>query len=133
MNCSDRTPSAQRIHLVIDVLVDAGFNVRQCCRILQVSPQGYYAYRRRPMSPAKIRRVWLTSIIKEVHADSRRVHAELTKGSGVYVSINLVAIMMHDAGIAGLPGLAKVKRIKGTLTSEDLVKRKFARSSLDEL
>ena len=44
-----------------------------------------------------------------------------------------MAIMMHDAGIAGLPGPAKVSRIKGTPTSEDLVERKFARSSLDEL
>jgi transposase InsO family protein len=40
---------------------------------------------------------------------------------------------MHDAGIAGLPGPAKVKRIKGTPTSDDLVERKFARSALDEL
>jgi transposase InsO family protein len=40
---------------------------------------------------------------------------------------------MHDAGVAGLPGPAKVRRIKGTPTSDDLVERKFARSTLDEL
>ena len=40
---------------------------------------------------------------------------------------------MHNAGIAGLPGPAKVKRIKGIPTSDDLVERKFARSALDEL
>jgi transposase InsO family protein len=40
---------------------------------------------------------------------------------------------MHDAGIAGLPGPAKIKRIKGTPTRDDLVERKFARSALDEL
>jgi len=39
-----------------------------------------------------MRRVWLTSLIREVHAasrgtyGSRRVHAELTLGMGVHVS-----------------------------------------------
>jgi putative transposase len=31
---------------VIDVLVDAGFPVRTCCKILGVSSQGYYRYSR---------------------------------------------------------------------------------------
>jgi transposase InsO family protein len=124
---------------VIDLLIDAGFNVEQTCRVLHVTPQGYRAYRRRPLSPTKMRREWLTALIREVHADSRgtygsrRVHAELTKARGIYVSCNLVAILMHDAGIAGLPGPRKIKRIKGTPTADDLVERKFARSSLDEL
>lgn len=91
------------------------------------------------MSPTKMRREWLTALIREVHADSRgtygsrRVHAELTKGRGVQVSVHLVAILMHDAGIAGLPGPAKVKRIKGEPSADDLVERKFARSEIDEL
>jgi transposase InsO family protein len=124
---------------VIDTLVDAGFTVKQCTRVLNVSSQGYYAYRRRPLSPTKMRREWLTALIKEVHVasrgtyGSRRVHAELVKGRGIHVIVNLVTILMHDAGIEGLPGPAKVKRIKGTPTSDDLVERKFARSALDEL
>ena len=40
---------------------------------------------------------------------------------------------MHNAGIAGLPGPTKVKRIKGVPSSRDLVERQFARSDLDEL
>ena len=124
---------------MIDLLVDAGFTVQQCCRVLNVSSQGYYDYRRRPMSPTMMRREWLTALIREVHVasrgtyGSRRVHAELTKGRGIEVSVNLVGILMHNAGIAGLPGPAKVKRIKGIPTSDDLVERKFARSALDEL
>ncbi len=124
---------------MIDTLVDAGFTVKQCTRVLNVSSQGYYAYRRRPLSPTKMRREWLTALIKEVHVasrgtyGSRRVHAELVKGRGIHVIVNLVTILMHDAGIEGLPGPAKVKRIKGTPTSDDLVERKFARSALDEL
>jgi len=124
---------------VIDLLVDAGFSITRCCRVLGVSSQGYHAYRRRPLSPTKMRREWLTALIAEVHADSRgtygarRVHAELTQGRGLDVSVNLVTLLMHNAGIAGLPGPAKVRRIKGTPTSDDLVERKFARSELDEL
>ena len=61
------------------------------------------------------------------------MHAELTKGRGVRVSLGLVTLLMHQAGIAGLPGPAKVRRIKGTPTADDLVERKFARDELDEL
>jgi transposase InsO family protein len=124
---------------VIDVLVDAGFPVRTCCKILGVSSQGYSRYRRRPMSKTMMRREWLTALIREIHADSRgtygarRVHAELTIGRGISVSCRTVTVLMHNAGIAGLPGPAKVKRIKGTPTADDLVDRKFARSELDEL
>jgi len=35
---------------VINTLVDAGFSVKLCCRVLGVSRQGYYRYQRRPMS-----------------------------------------------------------------------------------
>ena len=124
---------------MIDVLVDAGFPVRTCCQILGVSSQGYYRYRRRPMSKTMMRREWLTALIREIHADSRgtygarRVHAELTIGRGISVSCRTVTVLMHNAGIAGLPGPAKVKRIKGTPTADDLVDRKFARWELDEL
>lgn len=124
---------------MIDTLVAAGFSVQRCCAVLGVSQQGYYAYRRRPLSRTMMRREWLTALIREVHADSRgtygsrRVHAELTRGRGVHVSANLVAILMHKAEIAGLPGPAKIRRIKGTPSAEDLVERKFDRSELDEL
>ena len=124
---------------MIDVLVETGFSVNRCCAVLGVTSQGYYAYRTRPMSPTKMRREWLTALIREIHADSRgtygsrRVHAELTKGRGVHVSLNLVTILMHDTRVAGLPGPGKVKRIKGTPTADDLVERRFARSELDEL
>lgn len=124
---------------MIDCLVEAGFSVKRCCQVLDVSSERYYAYRRRPMSPTKMRREWLTALIREVHADSRgtygarRVHAELTKARGLHVSENHVTLLMHDAGIAGLPGPAKVKRIKGTPSADDLVQRKFARYALDEL
>jgi putative transposase len=124
---------------VIDVLVDAGFKVKQSCRVLGVSSGGYYKYRHRPMSPTKLRREWLTALIKEVHAESRgtygsrRVHAEMTKGRGIFVSERLVAVLMHNAAISGLPNAKKAKRIRGIPTSDDLVNRQFARDGLNEL
>ena len=78
---------------MIDHLVDTGFSVSRCCEVLGCSSQGYYAYRRRGLSPTKMRRGWLTAFIREVHGDSRgtygsrRVRAELTKGCGCRKSI----------------------------------------------
>ena len=124
---------------MIDTLVGAGFRVKKCCEVLGVSSAGYYLAKTRPMSPTMIRREWLTGLIREAHADSRgtygsrRVHAELTKGRGIHVSLALVRILMHNNEIVGIPGPRTVKRIKGTPTSDDLVQRKFERSSLDEL
>jgi transposase InsO family protein len=124
---------------VIDVLTDAGFSVQRRCAVLGLTQQGYYAYRRRPLSRTQMRRQWLTALIREIHADSRgtygarRVRAELIQARGVHVSKYLVTLLMHDAGLAGLPGPAKVRRIKGAPSADDLVERKFARSELDEL
>ena len=56
---------------MIDALVDAGFSVKVCCKVLGVSRQGYYRYRQRPMSPTMMRREWLTALITQVHAESR--------------------------------------------------------------
>jgi len=124
---------------VIDALVDAGFSAQRACRVLGVSRQGYYRYRRRAMSPTMMRREWLTALIRQVHAasrgtyGSRRVRAELVQGRGIGVSERLVWRLMHDAGIHGLPGPAKAKKVRGIPTSDDLVERRFARSRLNEL
>ena len=124
---------------MIDALVETGHRAKLCCRLLGVSSPGYYKYKKRPMSPTQMRRQWLTGLIREVHAasrqtyGSRRVHAELTLGMGVRVSERLVAVLMSQARIAGLPGPAKVKRLHGVATADDLVHRKFHRLSPNEL
>lgn len=124
---------------MIDALVDAGYPVKVSCRVLGVSSPGYYQYKNRPMAPTKMRRQWLTGLIREVHDasrktyGSRRVHAELTRGMGIVVSVNLVGELMRLAGIAGLPGQVKVKRLKSVATADDLVHRKFHRLSPNEL
>ena len=117
----------------------AGYRAKVCCRLLGVSSPGYYKYKNRILSPTQMRRQWLTGLIREVHRASRqtygstRVHAELTLGMGVRVSERLVAVLMSHAQTAGLPGPAKVKRLHGVVTADDLVHRKFHRLSPNEL
>lgn len=124
---------------MIDVLVAAGHPALTCCRILGVSKPGYYRYRNRPTSPTQMRREWLTGLIREVHVASkgtygyRRVHAELTLGMGVSVSDHLVGTLMNLEGLRGLPGPTRIKRLRGVVTADDLVNRKFHRSRPNEL
>ena len=42
------------------------------CKVLEVSPSGYYAWRKRPASVAVQRRGRLTVMIKAIHQESRR-------------------------------------------------------------
>ncbi|MGW5853966.1 MULTISPECIES: IS3 family transposase [Micrococcus] len=129
----------KRAHPVIDRLVDAGAPVHTCCRLLGVSRQGYYRYRKRPTSATELRRRWLTGLIREIHIASRgtygyrRIHAELTMGMKIPCSSRLVWVLMTRAGIGGLPGPARIKRLKGVATADDLVNRKFHRLELNEL
>jgi len=119
--------------------VKAGYRAKVCCQLLGVSSPGYYKYKNRVLSPTQMHRQWLTGLIREVHAasrqtyGSRRVHAELTLGMSVKVSERLVAVLMTQARIAGLPGPAKVKRLHGVATADDLVHPKFHRLSPNEL
>lgn len=124
---------------MIDRLVNAGAPVHTCCRLLGVSRQRYYRYRQRPTSATELRRRWLTGLIREIHIAScgtygyRRIHAELTIGMNIPCSSRLVWVLMTRAGIGGLPGPARIKRLKGVATADDLVNRKFHRLALNEL
>ena len=124
---------------MIDTLIDTGLPTKICCRVLGVSGPDYYKYRNRPLSRTQMRHQWLTGLIREVHAasrstyGSRRVHAELTHPMGVKVGERLVAVLMHNAGIAGLPGIAKAKRLRGVVTAGDLINRKFHLLSSNKL
>ncbi|WP_251381624.1 MULTISPECIES: IS3 family transposase [unclassified Leucobacter] len=133
------TRRPKRAHPVIDRLVDTGAPVDTCCRLLGVSRQGYYRYRKRPTSATQLRRQWLTGLIREIHTASRgtygyrRIHAELTIGMEIPCSTRLVSVLMTKSGMYGLPGPTRVKRLKGVATADDLVHRKFHRLSPNEL
>ena len=61
----------------------AEYAVRRMCRLLEVSPSGYYAWLSRPDSSRTVRDRELTEIIEKVWQGSRRaygaprIHAEL--------------------------------------------------------
>ena len=113
--------------------------MKLACRILQVSESGYYAQRDRPPSARAIRHVALTDLIGRVHLDSRgtygarRIHAELTLGHGLVVGHTAIELLMRRAGLAGVSGRPRFRRIPHVATASDLVERRFGRDEPDRL
>ncbi len=116
-----------------------GLPVKLACRVVEVSESGYYARRSRPPSVRSVRHAWLTDLIRRAHFDSRgtygirRVHAELTLGQGVAVGHQAVELLMRRAGIQGISGRPKFRRVPGVVTAADRVERQFHRDNPDEL
>ena len=116
-----------------------GLPAQLACRVLAVSESGYYAWRSRPPSERAIRHAWLTDLIRQVHLDARgvygyrRVHAELTLGRGVAAGAEAVGLLMRRAGLQGLSGRPRYRRIPHQPSAGDLVDRNFARSEPDRL
>ena len=114
-------------------------SIQVACRVLAVSESGFYAQRQRPPSARTIRHAALTDVITRVHADSRgtyggrRVHAELTLGHGLVVGYGTVALLMQRAGIAGVTGRPRFRRVPNMATASDLVERRFGRDDRDRL
>jgi transposase InsO family protein len=104
--------------------------VRLMCRLLLVSPGGYYGWRGRPRSNRASRRDALVVAIKAVHAEvkarygSPRIHAELV-ARGTPCCVNTVARLMHEEGIA-----AKTRR-KFRVTTDSNHDRPVAENVLD--
>ncbi len=111
------------------------------CRVLGVSPSGYYAWRARARSARASANEALSARIGAIHARSRgtygapRIHAELIAG-GTHVARKRVARLMREAGLAG------VTRRKGTRTTRrrmnahhtpDLIERDFSAEAIDRL
>ncbi len=125
---------------MIASLARQGIDVSHACRVLDVSPSGYYDWKSRPLSPRALRRIWLANEIVDVHKASGgtygalRVTAELRHGREIVVGHNAVESIMRELGIKGLPTrrLPKGARV-AKVTSLDLVRREFRRSSPDQL
>ena len=83
-----------------------GFPVRRGCRLLEVSPSGYYVWRDRPASATAARRAEIAAAAAEAHAASdgthgyRRVHRDLQE-AGVACSWKLVRRAMREQNLAG--------------------------------
>jgi transposase InsO family protein len=114
----------------IDARVDA-FEVRAMCRALHVSKSGYHAWKQRPVSPRRRRRLEVVEQIRQAHQGSRhtygspRITVEL-KESGVSVCENTVARYMRQAGIC-----SKVKRRFRVKTTDSAHAHPVAANVLD--
>jgi putative transposase len=113
--------------------------VQVACRVLGVSESGYYERRKRPPSQRAIRHAWLTDLITQIHTESRgiyggrRIHAELTLGRGITVGHGQIELLMRHAGLQGVTGRPRWKRIKPDNIASDRVGRDFARAAPNQL
>ena len=116
------------------------FPVHRLCQVLDVTPSGYYAWRKRPVSAREMANQELVERIVRVHADSYgtygspRVYQEL-KAQGVACSRNRVARLMRLYHL----GAKRSKRFRTTTRPDktrpvapNLLKRDFAAQGLGE-
>lgn len=121
------------------MIAAARLPVQVACRMLGVSESGFYEQRSRPPSQRVVRHAWLTDLITEVHLAShgrygtRRVDAELTMARGILVGHQQVELLMRRAGLKGLAGRRKWKRIIPDQIATDLVERNFTRAQPNQL
>ncbi len=117
------------------------FSIRAMCRVLEVSPSGYYAWRRRMISVRTREDEALRGRIIVIHQQSRRtygsprIHAEL-KEEGTRVGRKRVARLMKQAGLAGVSrrrSFHTTRRDPSARRAPDLVDRKFAASGPNQL
>ena len=111
------------------------------CRVLEVSPSGYYAWRTRTPGPRARRDAALTGEIRRVHATSRgtygapRIQAELA-ATGTAVSRKRVARLMRGAGVRGVSRRKRVvttQRAVARRPAPDLVQRAFTAAGPNRL
>jgi putative transposase len=118
----------------------AEHKVRTMCRVLHVSPSGFYAWCRRPASKRAQEDTKLTERIQQIHDRSRqtygvpRIHAELAS-DGVSVGKKRVARLMRAASIEGVSRRRKYRstRDKDAAVAADLVDRKFEAAGPNQL
>ena len=119
----------------------AEHRVATLCRVLGVSPSGYYAWRRRRRSERRRRDEELRGMIRSIHKASRgtygvpRVHAELAEG-GVRVSRKRVARLMREEGLAGVSrrrGVRTTRADRRQRAAPDRVERQFRADAPDRL
>ena len=120
---------------------EATYPVAVLCRVLDVSPSGYYAWRSRSPSARARSDVALGDRIEAIHRRSRstygrpRVHAELRE-DGIAVSPKRVARLMRQRGLLGASrrrSTVTTIREKDARPAPDLVDRNFKADAPDRL
>jgi putative transposase len=119
----------------------AKHRVATMCRVLGVSPSGYYAWRKRPASERARQDSALLRRIRTVHETSRgtygvpRIHAEL-RAEGVRVGRKRVARLMRRARLQGVSRRRFVPttvRDRDRRPAPDLIERVFTVPGPNEL
>jgi putative transposase len=120
----------------------AQFPVSLLCRVLEVTRQGYYAWKMRPPSRRALADADLKARITEIHDQTLgiygapRIHAELRLGYGILVGKKRVARLMRELGIFGAGrrgGPKTTTRDPARTSAPDRVERGFARSAPNRL
>jgi putative transposase len=99
------------------------YPVQIMCSVLEVSPAGYYAWRKRPVSERETANAALLTEIRQVHRDSGgrygspRVHAVL-KSQGRGASRGRIERLMQQHGIRAI--MAPPRRVRTTDSRHDL-------------
>ncbi len=119
----------------------AMYPIATMCRVLGVSPSGYYAWRERPPSARARADGELEKRIRAIHAHSRetygvpRIHAELG-AEGTRVGRKRIARLMRRAGLEGISRRQRfrtTRRGKDARPAPDLVERDFVADAPDRL
>ena len=107
------------------------YPVQLCCRVLAVSRAGYYAWKKRPVSPRQQRQETLAVQIRAVHERNRKVYGsprvyQVLKAQGEKVCENTVAKVMKKRQIRG-----KTKRKFVPRTTDSRHRQPVAANVLD--
>ena len=120
----------------------ADYPIATMCRVLGVSPSGFYAWRTRPWSIRDWEDGVLLVLILAAHRRSRgtygapRLQAELHRGSGIPVSRKRIARLMRESGLEGVSRRKSARttiRAKRARPAPDLVERDFTAEGPDQL
>lgn len=119
----------------------ADYPIRLMCRLLGVSPSGYYAFHNRQPSNRARSDAVLSEQIATIHAFSKgtygvpRLHDQL-RDDGIRVGKKRVARLMRAAGLEGVSrrtGYGTTTQDKAASFAPDLVKRAFTAEAPDRL
>ena len=120
----------------------AALPVRAMCKVLGVSPSGYYAWARRSPSKRAIDDVVLTERIRAIHIasdenyGSPNIHAEL-RDEGTRIGRKRIARLMRQAHIRGVSRrrsfVVTTQREPKQRPAPDLVKRHFVAAGPNQL
>lgn len=119
----------------------ADYTVAMLCRVLDVSPSGYYAWCKRPPSRRKQSDLLLGDRIEAFFRASHcrygrpNIHADL-RDDGIHVSGKRIARLMRERGIRGVcrrKWVTTTVRDRNARPAPDLVDRNFSAERPDQL